>query len=37
MNSGNIEWIDKANAVLCKALDKITILTKKYEKQIKAQ
>ena len=32
MNSGDVEWIDKANEVLCKALDKISALVKKWEK-----
>lgn len=34
MNSGDIQWIDKANKVLCKALDEISLLVKKYEKTV---
>lgn len=33
MNSGDLDWIDEANAILCKALDEISFLVKKYEKQ----
>jgi hypothetical protein len=32
MNSGNSDWIDKANDVLTKALDQISVLVKDYEK-----
>ena len=35
MNSGDVDWIDEANNILCKALDEISFLVKKMEKQAK--
>lgn len=35
MNSGDVDWIDEANGVLCSALDAISLLDKKYEKEVK--
>jgi hypothetical protein len=32
MNCGDVDWIDKANGVLGKALDQISVLVKQYEK-----
>lgn len=32
MNTGDIDWIDKANNVLTTALDQISLVVRKYEK-----
>ena len=32
MNCGDVDWIDKANEVLGKALDQISVFVKQYEK-----
>jgi len=33
MNSGNVDWIDKANKVLTNALDQISVVIREYEKK----